>query len=218
MRRTGLLLASVSALLALASASALATGSTGASTTTGVTTTPTGPTGTTGASGPKVKPHLVSCPAGVASLPSSAQWVWSAFGKPASSGGGVSYSQSGGNGTWSGGSAHGTICSENQGGGKPKRSIVLKVSGASKLTPGLTRGGLLGIGITLQVTVSKSGDPDGCPVGSTGKVTLFASYYSTHSDRASIAFNGACTGWNESFSGSILHVEISNNGAMIRPG
>ena len=216
MRRTGLLLASVSAVLALASASALATGSTGPTTATGAS----GPTATgpTGASGPHVTPHLVSCPAGVASLPASAQWVWSAFGKPASSAGGVSYSQTGGNGTWSGGSAHGTICSENQGGGEPKRSIVMKVSGGSKLKPGLTRGGLLGVGITLQVTVSKSGDPDVCPVGSTGTATLFASYYSTHSDRASIVFNGTCTGWNESFSGSILHVEISNHGAMIRPG
>ena len=218
MQRTGLLLASVSAVLALASASALATGSTGPSTSTGVSMTPTGPTGATGTSGPEVKPHLVSCPAGVASLPARAQWVWSAYGKPASSGGSVSYSQTGGNGTWSGGSAHGTICSENQGGGKPKRSIVLKVAGASKLTPGITRGGLLGIGITLHVTVIKSGDPNVCPVGSTGTVTLFASYYSTHRDRASIVYNGTCSSWNESFSGSILHVGISNSGHMIRPG
>jgi hypothetical protein len=215
-----LVLALPAAVLALASTSALATGSSG---TTGASG-PTAPTGTTGAtvptgtSGPTVKPHIVACPAGVASLPAKAEWVWSAYGKPSSSAGKVSYSQTGGNGTWSGGAAQGTICSENQGGGKPKRSIVLKVSGGSKLTPGLTRGGLLGVGITFGVTVSKSGDPDVCPVGSTGTVTLFASYYSTHSDKASMTFAGTCAGWNESFSGSILHVEISNNGAMIRPG
>ena len=210
MRRLGLLLALPAAVLALASStSALATGASGT----------TGTTGSTGATTPPVvKPHVVACPAGVAALPPSAQWVWSAYGKPASSAGGVSYSQSGGNGSWAGGQAHGTVCSENQGGGEPKRSIVLKVSGASKLSPGITRGGLLGVGITLQATVSKSGDPAGCPTGSTGTVTLFASYYSTHSDRASLVFTGTCAGWNESFKGSILHVEISNHGAMIRPG
>lgn len=210
MRRFGLLLAFPAVVLGLASASALATGSSG---TTGSSTG----TGTTGTA-PHVKPHLVSCPAGVASLPAKAEWVWSAYGKPASSAGGVSYSQTGGNGTWSGGRAHGTICSQDQGGGKPKRSIVLKVLGASKLSPGITRGGLLGIGITLHVTVIKTGDPDVCPTDSTGTVNLFASYYSTHSDKASMSFAGTCAGWDESFSGSILHVEISNDGAMIRPG
>ena len=110
MRRLGLLLALPAAVLALASStSALATGASGT----------TGTTGSTGATTPPVvKPHVVACPAGVAALPPSAQWVWSAYGKPASSAGGVSYSQSGGNGSWAGGQAHGTVCSENHGGEK----------------------------------------------------------------------------------------------------
>ena len=93
---------------------------------------------------------------------------------------------------WSRGAAQGTICSESQGGGEPKRSIVMKVSGPSKLSPGIRRSGLLGIGITLGVSVTQSGDPSGCPVGSTGTVTLFASYYETHVDKASMRFAGAC--------------------------
>ena len=209
MRRFGLVLVALAAALtAVASTSALA----GASGTTGTTgpTVPSGPTGGT--------PHVVACPAGVAALPAKAEWVWSAYGKPHTSAAKVSYSQSGGNGCWSGGAAQGTICSESQGGGEPKRSIVMKVSGPSKLSPGIKRAGLLGIGIALGVSVTRSGDPNGCPVGSTGTVTLFASYYGTHVDKASMRFAGACAGWDESFSSPGLHVLISNNGAMIRPG
>jgi hypothetical protein len=215
-RRHGLAgVALVGAVLAMASTSALASGTSGA---TGASSTGPSGIGGTGVSGPKVTPHLVGCPAGVASLPPKAEWVWSAYGKPSTSAKHVSYSQTGGNGTWSHGTAHGTICSENQGGGEPKRSIVLKIAGSSKLSPGIKRGGLLGIGITLRATVAKTGDPNVCPTGSTGTVTLFASYYSTHQDRASLRFTGTCSAWNMTFSGPILHVEISNNGAMIRPG
>jgi len=49
-------------------------------------------------------------------------------------------------------------------------------------------------------------------------VTLFASYYGTHVDRASMSFADACAAWDESFASPSLHVLISNNGAMIRPG
>lgn len=210
MRRFGLVLvALVAVLTAVASTSALASGASGTTGTTG-STAPSGP--------PGVTPHVVACPAGVAALPAKAEWVWSNYGKPSTSAAKVSYSQSGGNGSWSAGAARGTICSESQGGGEPKRSIVMKVSGPSKLAPGTRRAGLLGIGITLGVSVTRSGDPGGCPVGSTGTVTLFASYYGTHVDKARMSFAGACAAWDESFASPSLHVLISNNGAMIRPG
>jgi hypothetical protein len=217
----GLVLAG--SLLALGAATAAAVGTTGDTGSTG-STTGTGQTGTTA---PSVKPHRVACPAQIASAASasvtSAQWLWSAYGKPASSATQVSYSQTLGSGSWRArnggrGTAHGTICSQDQGGGEPKRSIVLKVSGASTLSPGITRGGLSGVGITLKDKVSKSGDPSVCPVGSTGKVTLFASYYSTHADLATLSFSGTCAAWDESFKGSILHVKLADSGAMIRPG
>ncbi len=210
MRRLGLVLVALAAALtAVASTSALATGASGTTGMTGLTV----PTGTTG-----VTPHVVACPAGVAALPAKAEWVWSDYGKPSTSAAKVSYSQSGGNGSWSRGAAQGTICSESQGGGEPKRSIVMKVSGPSKLSPGIKRSGLLGIGIALGVSVIRSGDPSGCAGGSTGTVTLFASYYETHVDKASMRFAGACASWDESFRSPGLHVLISNNGAMIRPG
>jgi hypothetical protein len=179
---------------------------------------PTGTTGTSGATGATSPVKTVGCPAGIASAGvSSAQWVWSNYGKPSSSATSVSYSQSGGSGTWSSRTAKGTICSQDQGGGQPKRSIVLSVSGASTLSPGIHKLGLLGIGLTLSASVTKSGDQAVCPVGSTGTINLFASYYGTHKDKVTMSFAGTCAAWNETFAGSSLHVEISNHGAMIRP-
>lgn len=205
----------LSVALAAAGAAVAGASTTGPSGTTG-TSGNSGPSGTTGATS---KPGLVGCPAGIASASTigAVQWIWSAYGKPSSSGSSVSYSQSGGKGTWASGQATGTICSENQGGGEPKRSIVLSVSGASKLTAGAKQLGLTGVALSFPVTVSKSGDSAVCPVGATGTVSLFASYYSVHKDTVTMQFAGTCAAWNETFTGSILHVEISHNGAEIRP-
>jgi hypothetical protein len=195
---------------AVAFAGAAAGSTTGASGTTGTS----GATGTTGAT---ATPKVVACPAGIASATVGPdQWLWSAYGAPSSSSSSVTYSVSGGKGSWNNGKATGTICSRDQGGGSPTRSIVLKVSGNSKLTPDVTRSGLLGVAIVLPVTVTKSGDAAVCPVGATGTASLFASYYSVHHDKASLQFTGTCAAWDETFSGSILHVEISHNGAEIR--
>ncbi len=197
-----------------------AAGATVAAATTTGPSGPTGPTVGTGSSGPTgatSKPKVVACPAGVASASIGAvQWIWSAYGKPSSSGSPVSYSQTIGKGTWTSGQAKGTICSQNQGGGQPKRSIVLSVSGASTLTAGAKQLGLSGVSLRFPVTVSRSGDVAVCPVGATGTVSLFASYYSVHKDKATMVFTGTCSAWNETFTGRVLHVEISHNGAEIR--
>lgn len=204
----------LSGAIAAAGATAAASGTTGSSGATG-TSGPTGASGQTGAT--SATPTVVRCPAGVASAGIGAvQWVWSAYGKPSSSATPVSYSQSGGNGTWNNGQAKGTICSQDQGGGQPKRSIVLTVSGASKVTANKTEIGLPGVAIEFPVSVSKSGDAAVCPVGASGTVSLFASYYSVHHDKASLQFTGTCAAWDETFTGAILHVEISHNGAEIR--
>jgi len=215
--RSGLLaIAAASITLGAASATAMATGASGPSGTSG-TTGSTGATATTGTTGATPKPSIVACPASVASSPIGAvQWLWSAYGKPNKSDATVSYTQTVGSGSWSNGSAKGTICSQDQGGGAPKRSIVLKVTGSSKLSPDTTQLGLVGIGLVLHVSVSASGDKAVCPVGSTGTVSLFASYYSVHEDHASMRFAGTCAAWDQTLSGSILHVKISHNGAMIR--
>ncbi len=203
-------LAVLGAVLAVVGTTAAAGSTTGTSGTSGTS-------GTTGTSGALATPKVVSCPAGIASAPVSPdQWIWSAYGAPSSSSSTVTYSVSGGKGSWNNGQATGTICSRDQGGSSPKRSVVLKVSGVSTLTPHATRIGLLGVALVLPVTVSKSGDPAVCPVGATGTVSLFASYYSVHHDKASMQFAGTCAAWDETFTGSILHVEISHYGAEIR--
>jgi hypothetical protein len=211
-RGYGLAVASaLSVVLAGAAANALASGTTGSS-------GPTGSSGSTGSSSPTsapAKPKLIKCSAGAASGGTD-QWLWSAYGKPSSSSSTVSYSQTSGGGSWTGGHAKGTICSQDQGGGEPKRSIALLVSGSSRLTANTKQLGLLGVAIVLHVTVSKSGDPAVCPVGATGTVSLFASYYGVHRDKASLAFSGTCAAWDQTFTASILHVEISHDGAEIR--
>ena len=194
---------------AVAFAGAAAGSTTGASGTTGTS----GATGTTGAT---ATPKVVACPAGIASATVGPdQWLWSAYGAPSSSSSSVTYSVSGGKGSWNNGKATGTICSRDQGGGSPTRSIVLKVSGNSKLTPDVTRSGLLGVAIVLPVAVTKSGDPAVCPVGATGTASLFASYYSTHHDSLVAHFKSACSDHDLTFTGTDFHVEISRNGAQV---
>jgi len=199
-----------SAAFAASRATAAVTGASGASGASGSTAS----TGTTTATTPT--PKVVTCPASVTAVSGPIQWAWSAYGKPSSSGSNVSYSQTIGSGTWNNDKAKGTICSENQGGGEPKRSIVLSVSGSSTVTADVTKAGHPGVEIVLRASVSKSGDPAVCPVGATGRITLFASYFSVHDDEAVMRFSGTCAAWNAAFSGSILHVKISNNGAEIR--
>jgi hypothetical protein len=193
---------------ALAIGGALASG--------GASAMATGPSGITGTTGSTTKPRVVACPANAAAGTGAVQWTWSAYGKPSASSSSVSYSQTTGAGTWNNAHAKGTICSQDQGGRSPKRSIVLKVSGTSKLTPNTTKLGLLGVAIVLPVAVSKSGDPAVCPIGSTGTVALFASYFSVHHDKATMTFTGSCAGWDQTFSGAVLHVEIARDGHEVK--
>ena len=51
-----------------------------------------------------------------------------------------------------------------------------------------------------------------CQDGTTGTVSLFASYYSVHSDKAVLSFGAGCATHDDTFTGSILHVEISREG------
>jgi hypothetical protein len=159
-------------------------------------------------------PDPAKCPSGVASAASTVQWVWSALGAPSSGDPSVTSSRTRGNGTWNNGRAHGTICSQAKGGGSATRNIVLTVGGASKLSPNITKLGLPGIGLVLPVTVSAS-DDSACPDGTTGSVTLFASYHAVHKDKAVLAFAAACSTHDDTFTGSILHVEIARDGHQV---
>lgn len=156
----------------------------------------------------------VSCPASAASSLGPVQWTFGVIGAPTSGASGVTNSWTRGNGTWNGGSASGTICTNDKGSGIPKRDLVLKVAGASTLSPKITRYGLLGVGIALPVTVTAT-DDSACPTGSRGTVTLFASYYSTHKDSIALHFTGACAAHDHTFTGTLVKVEIQRNGAQV---
>ena len=150
----------------------------------------------------------VTCPVSASSSAGPVQWVFSEYGAPTPS------SWTLGKGGWNSGRASGTICTENKGGGLPTRHLVLTVSGISTLSPRITKLGLLGVGIVLPVSVSAT-DDTACPKGTSGSVTLFASYYSVHRDRIVLHFAPACASHDHTFTGSIVHVLIARNGHQV---
>jgi hypothetical protein len=148
------------------------------------------------------------------------QWAFTGQGAPSTSKAGVTLSWFRGNGTWNGGSAHGTIYADDSGGGNPKSRITLRVSGASVLSPGITRYGYKGVGIALRVTVTKTDDAT-CAKGATGTISLFASYYGAHYDHMAAHFVAACSDHNLTFvsppsqATPLLRLEIQRNGAQV---
>jgi hypothetical protein len=221
-RRTWVIAVVSSALLA-SGVTAVASADTGASGTTGTSgaTGASGSTGTSastggsGATGATAGHEKASCPAGVAASLGPVQWIWSELGAPQRGSTSATWAWMRGNGTWNGGRARGTICAEEKGGGLPRRNVVLTVSGASKLTPHVTKLGLLGVQLVLPVKVSASDNSAACSDGSTGSVTLFASYYGVHRDTARVQFASTCAAYDAAFSGPILHVEITRHGAQV---
>ena len=156
----------------------------------------------------------VRCPASAAASAGPVQWLFSEIGAPTPSSSTVNWSWTRGSGSWNSARASGTICSEDRGGGLAARNLVLRVSGSSTLSPMITKLGLLGVGIVLPVSVSASDDA-ACPRGTTGSVTLFASYYSIHRDSIVMRFARACASHDHSFGGTIVHVEIARNGHQV---
>lgn len=157
----------------------------------------------------------VTCPASASAAGTTGpvQWAFSVIGAPTAGASGVTSSWTRGNGVWNTGKATGTICSEDKG-SFVRRDLVLKVSGNSVLVPKTTRLGMLGVGIVLPVTVSAS-DDTACPTATKGTVTLFASYYSVHRDTIALHFTGACTTHDHTFTGAIVKVLVTRNGAQV---
>jgi hypothetical protein len=156
----------------------------------------------------------VSCPASASASAGPVQWAFSEIGAPHSGASGANWSWTHGTGSWSAGAAAGTICSEDKGPSIARRDLVLRVSGTSTLSPRITRGGMLGVGLVLPVTVSASDDP-ACPAKTKGTVSLFATYYSVHVDTIALHFSGACADHDHTFSGAIVKVLIARNGAQV---
>jgi hypothetical protein len=156
------------------------------------------------------------CPIGAGS-PSggSVQWAFTESGAPSGSHPGIASSYTHGRGNWAGGHATGTVCHEDSlTGGHPSRELVLKTAGAARLSPGITRMGLPGVGLELKGTVSASNDP-ACAAGTHGTVTLFASYHETHRDSLGLRFTGGCADHDHTYTGSQLHVLITRDGAQV---
>jgi hypothetical protein len=120
-----------------------------------------------------------------------------------------------GRGSWGDGRASGTICSEDSLGGHRSESVVLSVSGASRISPGVTRIGHPGVLLALPLTVASSND-ESCPAGARGRATMFASYYEGHHDLVSFHFDAAaCASYDLSLSGPQLHVAIARDGRQV---
>jgi len=157
----------------------------------------------------------VKCPIKASASSSAVEWAFSESAAPSGSHKGIASSYTHGKGLWQGGKASGTVCHEDSlTGGKGSQNLVLAMSGSSKLSPHVTRLGLLGVELVLKVKVSAS-DDNACAVGTTGTVTLFASYYSVHKDSLTLSFGAGCSDHNHRYSGSSLHVLITRKGAQV---
>jgi len=149
--------------------------------------------------------------------PTGQAWAFSDSGLPSSSHPGLSSSYLHGRGTWTAHTANGTICRSDRAtgaSGSAQRDIVLAVNGTAQLTPGITRLGLLGVGLALAARVSASDDAS-CAVGTRARVTLFASYHEVHRDSVQLRFTGGCNSYDSTYSGTRLHVLISRNGQQV---
>jgi hypothetical protein len=153
---------------------------------------------------------------GVASASSlgPVQWAFTGLGAPSASRAGLTSSWFRGNGTWNAGSAKGTIYADDSRGSTAQGRVTLSASGSSALSPGITKGGMKGVGLVIPVTVTATKD-HACAKGTKGTVTLFASYYSVHVDTLAAHFASACSDHDLTFTGSVLKVEIQRNGAQV---
>jgi hypothetical protein len=148
------------------------------------------------------------------SIPRGEAWAFTATGAPASAHPGVRSTYAHGRGTWTHGHGGGTICRADAAASGPAHDIVLRVSGAAKVMPHITRIGRLGASVTLNVTVSAS-DYTACAVGTRGTVTIFASYYQGHHDRVQLSFAAGCSSENATFLGPQLHALIAREGLQV---
>jgi len=142
------------------------------------------------------------------------QWAFTETGAPNDRHPGISSSYTHGRGSWRGGRANGTVCSQDVLTRGPSRNLVLGVGGPAMLTAKVTELGLLGVRLVLPVRVSASDDGT-CATGTRGTVTLFASYFAIHRDSLSLHFAAPCADHNHVYTGSRLHVLIARGGAQV---
>lgn len=161
-------------------------------------------------------PSPAKCPLNPGATPTGGdvQWAFTVSGPPRGRHPGVVTSYTHGRGSWTRRRSRGTVCQQNSGTGALKHNVLFAANGSAHLSPRITRGGLLGVGLVLPLVVTKTDDAT-CAVGTRGKVTLFASYFEIHRDTIRLHFGAGCATHGFSFSGSGVHVFIARHGAQV---
>lgn len=164
---------------------------------------------------PTASATKVKCPIKASGSSSPVEWAFTESAPPSGAHKGIASSYTHGRGLWQKGKASGTIChADRLTAGEGSQNLVLAMAGASKLSPHVKRLGLLGVELALKVKVTAS-DDSACTAGSSGTVTLFASYFSVHKDSVQMRFAGGCADHDHTFSGSSLRVLITRKGAQV---
>jgi hypothetical protein len=165
---------------------------------------------------PATATSKVKCPIKAGSAATGpVQWAFTESAPPTGRHPGLSSAYTHGRGQWLLGHANGTVChTDLLAGGHGSRDLVLAVAGSAKLTPHIRSLGLVGVALTLKVSVAASDDAS-CPLGTRGTVTLFASYYSVHRDSLRLRFAAPCAAHDHLFEGRSLHVLITRKGAQV---
>jgi hypothetical protein len=148
------------------------------------------------------------------SIPAGDAWAFHDTAAPSSPHAGINSSYVHGRGNWGGGHGSGTICLQVSSSGGASHELVIIVEGSARVHPGVTRLEHRGVQLALHMNVAASDDPS-CPVGSTGSVTLFASYYEQHRDSLQLRFGSRCATYADTFAGPRLSALIADNGHQV---
>ena len=68
--------------------------------------------------------------------------------------------------------------------------------------------------LIVPFVVTRS-DDDTCAIGTHGRVTLYASYYDVHIDRAIMRFSAGCTSHDHTYREPALKIGIQRHGVQV---
>ncbi len=105
------------------------------------------------------------------------------------------------------GTVSGIMCQVNSGGNAIVLSIGHRISYASHHA---VMFGVPGNILRAPTRVTSSSDPN-CPVGTRGKLAVFASYNNIHKDSVQLSFPGACKGHRHRYTGPSVVTNVPPN-------
>jgi hypothetical protein len=107
--------------------------------------------------------------------------------------------------------ATGVICQVYRPRGKPDREVVLAVGRhVIHTSHHAVRFGVAGNIMSIHVRVHASSDR-GCPMGTAGRATVFASYNNVHRDSVRLTFAGACRDQQRRWTGPSVVTNVPPN-------